>query len=353
MYRVEIASDKLQQAAVDRRRRLDEERKNRLFDPKARIIGIDVKALEDQIKIKNEIKDWEKLRDDSFNNQMSDTNKLLMHLDHQMANQHRNNSKNLEDFRAEKQKVHERRDFDLYDPNALKKDLPGRVGDFDERLKHQSNLQKFEGEDLKSTERSLEQKQQMKTWSIQGMYERELKKKQEEKEKKEFEEYQEIVAAKSRALQRAMDKQKADTAKNDFLFNQKLSEEKRKKEEEFKLNETEKNFQEIIGQVNGEILTENPDSFNIGGGHKVRVDVFKGFNNYQKHEVLVVQDYQRREVEARRQHEREVELEWAYKQEVLNRASILMEQDSEKKRRELAIKIRKENELKAKEEKER
>lgn len=88
----------------------------------------------------------------------------------------------LNDFRQEKQQPFQRRDFDLYDPEALRKEQPARVSDEDERLKHRSNLQMFEGEDLKHQERSLEQKKQMRCWALQGMWERELKKRENQRE---------------------------------------------------------------------------------------------------------------------------------------------------------------------------
>eukprot|EP00842_Homolaphlyctis_polyrhiza_P006850 jgi/Hompol1/754/HPOL_001360-RA len=39
MYKVEILGDNLQQAAIQRRKRLDEERKQRIFNPKVRVLG--------------------------------------------------------------------------------------------------------------------------------------------------------------------------------------------------------------------------------------------------------------------------------------------------------------------------
>jgi hypothetical protein len=42
MYKVEIQQDSLQQAALERRRKLDEDRKKRIFDPKTRIFGVSV-----------------------------------------------------------------------------------------------------------------------------------------------------------------------------------------------------------------------------------------------------------------------------------------------------------------------
>ena len=51
------------------------------------------------------------------------------------------------EFRALHQQPSSRREFDLYDPDALKKDKPARVHDDDPRCGI-SSLQKFDGEDL-------------------------------------------------------------------------------------------------------------------------------------------------------------------------------------------------------------
>jgi hypothetical protein len=40
MYKVEIPSEKIEQEAIARRRRLDVERKERIFNPKVRIMGV-------------------------------------------------------------------------------------------------------------------------------------------------------------------------------------------------------------------------------------------------------------------------------------------------------------------------
>jgi hypothetical protein len=45
MYKVEILSDKLEQEAIARRRRLDEERKERIFNPKLRVLGVGIRCL--------------------------------------------------------------------------------------------------------------------------------------------------------------------------------------------------------------------------------------------------------------------------------------------------------------------
>ena len=40
MYKVEILSDRIEQEAINRRRRLDQERKERIFNPRVRMLGV-------------------------------------------------------------------------------------------------------------------------------------------------------------------------------------------------------------------------------------------------------------------------------------------------------------------------
>ena len=66
MFKLETQNDVIQRQAIERRKKLDNERKMRIFDPKTRLLGIDVKALEEQIKIKKEQADLEAARENAF-----------------------------------------------------------------------------------------------------------------------------------------------------------------------------------------------------------------------------------------------------------------------------------------------
>lgn len=63
------------------------------------------------------------------------------------------------EFRKENQRVEDRREYDLNDPDFKLKDVPARVSDADPRLTV-SGMQKFDGEDLEYERRkNLQQKQ--------------------------------------------------------------------------------------------------------------------------------------------------------------------------------------------------
>ena len=80
-------------------------------------------------------------------------------------------NKALNEFRMLHQQPDSRREFDLYDPDYLKKDKPARVSDDDPRCGI-SSLQKFEGEDLNSKARRQFQSEQAREWAEQQMREK-------------------------------------------------------------------------------------------------------------------------------------------------------------------------------------
>lgn len=115
---------------------------------------------------------------------MVETTTILAHMDLKTAAARKEYLKSMDKFRKEHQSVHERRDFDLYDPMALRNQPQPDIDNHEQRMKHQSNLQQFQGEDLSFEQRDIQQKKQMKIWAQQSAWEREMKKKSEMEEKR-------------------------------------------------------------------------------------------------------------------------------------------------------------------------
>lgn len=149
----------------------------------------------------------------------------------------------------------QRRDYDLYDPLALRKEERIKGPD-DPRLQHESNLQKFAGEDAERIKRIAAQQKQMKTWSALGVRERELGKHKEALENKAFEDYQKNVAIKALQLQQAVEQARLDQAKRDLAENERLAAEKTERLAKQKEQETELNIKDIVNQLTGKLLTE-------------------------------------------------------------------------------------------------
>ena len=89
----------------------------------------------------------------------------------------------LNEFRLLHQQPSSRREFDLNDPDAKKKDRPARISDDDPRC-GPSSLQKFVGEDLTKKSREMFQREQMQMWfdsQIEEKNKADCAKKEEEK----------------------------------------------------------------------------------------------------------------------------------------------------------------------------
>ncbi|CAG9130372.1 unnamed protein product [Plutella xylostella] len=76
----------------------------------------------------------------------------------------------IDEYRVRYQRPEDRREFDLNDPDALKKQLPPRAGD--DMPVGLSSAQKFEGEDLNYEERRKLMAAQRNSWLQQQMRER-------------------------------------------------------------------------------------------------------------------------------------------------------------------------------------
>jgi hypothetical protein len=66
MYKLDLPVDLREQAAIERRRRLEKERQARIFNNKHRLIGVDLEALEQQKQDKMFMEEMERKRNEAF-----------------------------------------------------------------------------------------------------------------------------------------------------------------------------------------------------------------------------------------------------------------------------------------------
>ncbi len=82
-------------------------------------------------------------------------------LDERKMKDRRDKTIQISEFRKENQRMEDRREFDIYDPDSKRKSLPARVSDDDPRLTV-SGLQCFDGEDLEYERRKKLQNTQFR-----------------------------------------------------------------------------------------------------------------------------------------------------------------------------------------------
>lgn len=286
-----------EQAAIERRRAAEEERKQRIFNPKQRLIGVDKQALDAQVQEKKQLEMMEKEREDFYHEQTVINAQHGQFLEKKRDEIRRDMNKAVNDYRMTQQPVESRREFDLNDKDILKKDNPVRVGDNDPRLGI-SATQIFHGEDLSNAERSRQQKQQMRNWIEQQVTEKDHVKAMEEYEKLMYDKRAEEM----NFLANELDKQKEilrleqERARKEFNVEQALD--KRNREAERRAREEIDRLEEIQNQLNSDLLNENFDStINANDPNRFKPYNFKSLRPDQYQNILDTREQQIREKE--------------------------------------------------------
>ncbi|XP_002735247.1 RIB43A-like with coiled-coils protein 2 [Saccoglossus kowalevskii] len=335
MYKLDLPIDLKEAAAIERRRDLEIQRQNRIFNAKVRTIGVDLKALEEQTKDRQIQEGREKMREDAFAADMVRNDKIAELLTRRQEQDIRNLNMALNDFRKMQQQPESRREWDLNDPDAKLKDKPARVSDDDPRC-GTSGLQKFDGEDLNNKARQKLMQEQLREWSKKQAQE----KKAAEARQKEADRLYEL---KARELdQRALELAKAEEEcrRNINLatkdYNKALADERSEKERLAKEQELDDNFTEISNHIYGDVLTENPDvAQSAFGPHRVITDRWKGMSPEDLEEIRRIQELQRQERKRLEDDKKSRDAEWEKQRLADARAGELMERQQDRMRKEL------------------
>lgn len=192
MYKTDLPLDLKEAAVIERRKNAEAARKSRIFDSQKRTIGVDLAALEQQVKERKARENDEKLRHDAYAGLMIRNDQTAQLLE---ANAERTRlaiNMDVQNYRELEQKFDSRREFDLNDPDYLKKMQPLgqnvhgvsslqnfiagwrkrrflRPGNFvTKRLKRPSKRQTLSpiGEDVSQKDRKLLQQEQIREWSL-------------------------------------------------------------------------------------------------------------------------------------------------------------------------------------------
>lgn len=313
--------DNAMDRAIATRRAMEAARLQRIKDPKSRIMGIDTDALAAQIAEKEATAAAEKQLAAAYDTQRLQQDAQLAYLEQERLRAERTKLQYVDQFRKAEQGKERAREYDLNDPLALKKDLPGRMGDTDMRLTV-SGMQQFHGEDLSYAHRIKVQQQEIKSWSDEVRAAHHppapaaaLQSALVEPSRLRF---LQIVAAKAaRAAQdKAMDdafaaraieidhmktaleatSRQARSANNVAVAEYNLAQAaaKREREQAAQKAELQDNVEEIQNALASDALTENPAlGRSFIAPNRLRPDHYKGMSPAEQQDILKVQELQR------------------------------------------------------------
>ncbi|CAH8451673.1 unnamed protein product [Schistosoma bovis] len=343
MYKLDLPIDTKEAAAIELRRRREKERQARIFDSRTRQIGIDDEALKHQVEEKKLRELDEKQRDLAYAADAARNDKIACLFEKRQHDDERELAKNLNEFRSVHQQPESRREFDLYDPNALKLDRPARVSDDDPRC-GVASLQKFDGEDLNLKARMKYQREQLQNWFDRQIEERNRA----ENAKKEADRLYDL---KRRELdQRACELQKAEEQCRRAIniamqrYNKLLKEESDQKAL-LKAKQTEDdNMTEICNAIYGDFLSENPaQAISAFGTNRIIPDRYKGMTLEQIKDIRKSQEEQMKERERQLARQKQEDEEWDNQLLKSSRLGLLIEREIERSTREINRKVAEKN----------
>ncbi|ESN91169.1 hypothetical protein HELRODRAFT_90340 [Helobdella robusta] len=343
MYKIDVPIDYKESAAIERRRQQEEERKARIFNARVRQIGVDEEVLSQQIRDKKQMQDAEKRRQQAFDAEAVRNDKIAQLMDRRLEEDKRRMNFALNEFRLQHQTAECRREFDLYDPQALKKDQPARVSD-DGSKYGPSCAQMFMGEDLNGELRRKQQIEQLRHWTEQQARER---KQSEENQRLADKLYElKMIEMDQRAVELGKAEEECRKAINKATknYNDALLREQLLKKENERRREEEDKRAELSNNIYGDFLTENPlVAVSAFGGHRVVPDRWKGMTPEQVADIKRLQELQILEAKRRRDEERRTQEEEDRQRLNQSKVATLMERDVERKRKEMMKMLADEN----------
>nr|XP_042907776.1 RIB43A-like with coiled-coils protein 2 [Parasteatoda tepidariorum] len=316
-------------ASINRRRIVEEQRKQRIFNSKVRQIGIDVEALNWQVHDSKFQRAKEEERDRKFAEEAINNDKLALLFEQQKNDQVREVNKKMDEYRLTAQRPEFRRDFDLYDPDGKKKELPPRISDND--LCPISGLQKLDGEDLNNKNRSKKQKQQIRDLLLQQMHEKRLENYKKDREIQEWEKAlldQDRKAMLLEKMQEENYKKMIESLKRD---NKLMSLQTLERKMSDKIMDDIEKKKDIEFNFYESLLNEDLSSARSSlGSHRVPGDRWKGMN---KGELQEIYKEQLRQIEEKKRRREAGELENAvWDQQLMNLEKEALRLKEEEKR---------------------
>ncbi|KAM3912282.1 RIB43A-like with coiled-coils protein 1 [Leptodactylus fuscus] len=335
MYKLDLPVDLKEVAAIERRRNREQQRQSRIFNAKFRTIGVDVAALEQQVEERRTMERSEKVREEVFDADREQYDKIALMLEQKEQKLARDLEQAVLNYRAQNQKPETRREFDLYDPDLLKKDRPARISDDDPRC-GPASLQKFVGEDLNEKKRKelqiemakkclSEQIDERKSIEAQQVYADNLY----DRKRVELDERAQHLSKMEEECRKAVNMATSN-------FNQALAMETSERRRLQKQQEEDNNLAEIYNHLTGDILTEDPTvAVSAFGPHRVVPDRWKGMSPEQLKAILDIQKQQCEEKQRLKEEEKQWNMEWDRQRTLATRAAMNLEQQEQEFSREM------------------
>lgn len=330
-------------AKIERKQRLEEERKKKIFNAKNRIIGIDKEALDKQIREKREMLEEERKKEELYNKQMLEMISNANKMERKLQEERRRQEADLLKYREIYQQRKDSREFDLNDPESKKKESNLS---YECNTLHSVITGKTYKDEKEERMRLQKQREEQKAWLEEQMQEKRELERQKSEAQKCYE--MNLLAREKRAMELSMMEQQFKRRIEEAIrqYNLCLANEQANFRRLNKIKEKEDEKAEIYNAITGDFLTENPQlTFSSPlGPHKMIVTHFKGMTPQMKRDILETQKQQLEELQERRRQEEENNKKWDHLMIEMSRLANTEDRNLMKKKLDLAKQLREENE---------
>eukprot|EP00912_Choanoflagellata_sp_UC4_P000383 UC4_evm4s236 len=353
MYKLDLPLDQKEAARIQLRREREEARKDRIFNSRTRTIGIDVPVIVAQAEERRIQNANSKNFDNLIAQDLIRQDKIACILQKQQEEQRRQLANATAEYRKTYQTPESRREFDINDPNSLKKEVPTRISDDDPRMT-MSGMQKFQGEDLSNSQRIRLQKQQTNLWLTSQMEQKKIEAQRRDLADKLQKAREDEVTYRALELESAANSTRAAMRVANANYNRALHAEKLEKERLRKAQEQEDNLTEMTNNIGGDLLTENPDQAkSMYGPGRVIPDRWKGMSPAEVNEFRKGQLDQVKENMIRKKAESQQKQALDRQAHAVLKTALITEHNIAKQRREIARQQAEENKRLAEEQRAR
>ncbi|XP_052519594.1 RIB43A-like with coiled-coils protein 1 [Budorcas taxicolor] len=328
MYQVDLPPDPKEVAPTEARNQ-EKERQSRFFNVRTRVMGVDAEALNHQVEERKLQEATERSKKAAYGTNQVQYDLVAQMLQKEEAERARRLAKKVQNFREQRQKLKNRREFDFWDSNQLWREFPAYLGD-NAPYYGQASLQCFSGEDLERAA-CLRMQQEQFQYSL----ERQLQEQQQARVDENCTDMlddQLRLAVDMRAAQLAKLEEScriammAATANANKAQAAKLAEQQRREHQ----RQQEANLVEVQNEIPSDLLAENAQvAQNPVAPHRVLPYCWKGMTPEQRATIKKVQETQHHEKEAQRQAEQALDAKWESK--AINLAQAAMELEEQEK----------------------
>jgi len=336
--RRDLPREMKERAVINNRREVEKARRARILNVKNRTIGLDVPALNAQVKTKADMHTLEKRRQDALDQAMIASTQQADILQLEVNRIKASQERELREYRAKFQGRQSRREYDLSDPNTVRNDTnpiehPEKLG--------LGSAQLFTGMDMTAEERKLVQAEQMRAWCAEHIEAKEAAEARERDATLKYEHAQNHIAASLDGIISMHNSSKKNVVLSTAAENKALADAKREHTEREKAATEAQNVAEINTAMDSAFLTEDPATTvsAINPNRPVPYH-FKGLPVEYKQHILDVQMHQARDQQESKMADKANDAAWEQYTLSANREAVLMERHIERQRsqqrRELA-----------------